>query len=156
MLSYARTAHEVVKDYVNFIVDDLIIAHNANFDVNFLYDLIESLKMNPFTNNFVDTLRLSRKIHKDLNNHKLDTLCEFYKVDRKEHRSLSDCIATYEVYKHFFNHLKETLKYLKKYTSKRKKWYKLYKIDYLNKKTHKCGLMYKWRPRRDSNPRPYA
>src|SRR5690554_4356551 len=113
MLSNARTAHEVIKDYVNFIADDIIIAHNANFDVNFLYDQIISLNRNPFRNDFIDTLRLSRIIHKDINNHKLDTLCEFYKVDRKEHRSLSDCISTYEVYKHLFNYISKNPELLK-------------------------------------------
>ncbi len=131
MLINARIADDVLADFTDFIADDILIAHNANFDVNFLYDLIDSLNMKPLSNDFVDTLRLSRKIHKEFDDHKLDTLCQFYKIDRKEHRSLSDCILTHEVYKHFFDYLKDYPDTLKR-VYKQSKSIDLTKIEAIN------------------------
>lgn len=105
MLRDARDSYDVASDFFSFIGNDVLIAHNANFDINFLYDLHADLELPPLTNDFVDTLRLSRKVHKNLKNHKLDTLCNFYNIDRVYHRSLSDCTSTYQVYIQLYNYL---------------------------------------------------
>lgn len=105
MLQNAREPLDVITDFFSFIGDDIIIAHNANFDINFLYDLHIELGLPPLENNFVDTLRLSRRIHRGFKNHKLDTLCQYYNVERNDHRSLSDCISTHQVYVNLYNHV---------------------------------------------------
>lgn len=105
MLRKARYSYDVAKDFFDFIGNDVLIAHNANFDINFLYDLHVELELEPLTNNFVDTLRLSRVVHKDLENHKLDTLCKHYNIERANHRSLSDCISTHQVYIQLYKYL---------------------------------------------------
>ena len=79
--------------------DDIIVGHNVNFDVNFLYDNFINVLNEPLTNNFVDTLRISRKLLPELEHHKLDNLIEYYDIKaRDKHRALNDCILTNEVY----------------------------------------------------------
>ncbi len=68
-------------DYVwtnvkEFIGDDIIIAHNASFDINFSYDEMIENVVEPIENNFVDTLRLSRLVFPKLKNHKLKSISQ--------------------------------------------------------------------------------
>ena len=53
----------------------------------------------PLTNDFVDTLRISRKLLPELEHHKLDNLTDYYGIKaRDKHRALNDCILTNDVY----------------------------------------------------------
>lgn len=104
MLSTARTIEEVLPDYLSFIGDNIVVGHNVNFDVNFIYDNSIEVLNKPFSNNFVDTLRISRKLLPDLKHHRLNDIIEHFKLgDRGLHRGLSDCNMTIEC----FNKLKE-------------------------------------------------
>lgn len=90
---------KVLTEYVNFTKDDIIVGHNINFDINFLYDNCIELLNQPYTNDFVDTLRLSRHINKELKSHRLDVLLDKYNINhRQSHRSLNDCMLTNELY----------------------------------------------------------
>ena len=43
MLSTAPTLNDVLPDVQNFIDKDIIVGHNVNFDINFLYDAFVAL-----------------------------------------------------------------------------------------------------------------
>ncbi len=87
-----------------FIQDDILIAHNANFDINFIYDEMFENNVAPLTNNFVDTLRLSRLAFPDFKNHKLKTLVNELNVESSTlHRAMNDVYATFEIYKEIHN-----------------------------------------------------
>lgn len=56
------------------------------------------------TNDYIDTLRLSRKILPILPHHRLDDLIEYFNLNtRNLHRALNDCILTNEVYLNLCN-----------------------------------------------------
>ena len=81
----------------HFIEDDILVGHNLiNFDLKFLnYHLNKKIK-----NRTVDTLELSReKLGKKVNNHKLNTLAEYFGVALPTHSARDDVMTTYEVYK---------------------------------------------------------
>ncbi|MBR6253041.1 MAG: 3'-5' exonuclease [Clostridia bacterium] len=91
---------DVLYDFRDFLEDDIILGHNVNFDVNFLYDNFEEVLDEPLTNDFVDTLKIARKHIKDLDHHKLDDLTDYYGIKvRNKHRALNDCDLTNKVYK---------------------------------------------------------
>ena len=99
MVYNAPELKEVLIKFREFLKDDIIVGHNVNFDVNFLYDNFINVLNEPLTNNFVDTLRISRKLLPELEHHKLDNLIEYYDIKaRDKHRALNDCILTNEVY----------------------------------------------------------
>ena len=99
MVYNAPELKEVLIKFMEFLKDDIIVGHNVNFDVNFLYDNFINVLNEPLTNNFVDTLRISRKLLPELEHHKLDNLIEYYDIKaRDKHRALNDCILTNEVY----------------------------------------------------------
>ena len=59
------------------------------------------------SNDYIDTLRISRKLLPELKHHKLDNLIDYCNLTkRNEHRALNDCVLTNEVYINLVNFLK--------------------------------------------------
>ncbi len=83
------------RELLSFIGDALqghtvICAHNAPFDIAFLTNALERLGYSG-TIKFIDTLSLSRKMIKGLNNYKQDTVAEYFGLKNKEaHRAVTD------------------------------------------------------------------
>ncbi len=97
-LTNAPEPLDAQQQFMDFLKDDIIVAHNANFDVNFLYDSMQRCGMKPLENNFVDTMRLAKCIRPNLNNYKLATLAKAYRIAQpKAHRALADCETTMAV-----------------------------------------------------------
>ena len=92
MVENADPIQNVLPRFLDFIGDTILIAHNANFDINFLYDNYEFHLNRPLSNDFVDTMRIFRKLHPELSHHRLQDLAEYYCEEyRDAHRSLNDC-----------------------------------------------------------------
>lgn len=88
-----------LESFLEFFENDIIIGHNVNFDIDFLYDSIKDNLGLYLSNDYIDTLRLSRKYLKELKHHKLDDLINYYNLEiRDKHRALNDCILTNQVY----------------------------------------------------------
>lgn len=104
LLRYAASLDNVIDEFIKFIGDDIVVGHNVSFDINFIYDNLLKLRGTYFTNDFVNTLRISKKINKKLRHHSLCDLALFYNIQpTDEHRSLADCVTTYNL----FNVLKQ-------------------------------------------------
>lgn len=85
---------EIKKDILNFIDNDIIIGHNTSFDLNFIRH-----KFNiELKNKYMDTVQFCRKLYPELDHHRLSDMVNLLKLTRNEHRSISDCIATKELY----------------------------------------------------------
>ncbi len=95
MLENACCEDEVLKRFKIFAEDFVIVGHNVNFDINFLYDASMSNFNEPLKNDFIDTMRIARKILKDLPHHRLSDLAKYYKITIEvAHRALEDCYIT--------------------------------------------------------------
>ena len=93
--------HEIVGDLMEFIGDAQIIAHNANFDRNFI-DFECGRCGHPITGEarWIDTLQLAQKRFPGMAN-SLDALCKRFKislVERTLHGALVDARLLAEVY----------------------------------------------------------
>lgn len=89
---------EVLQEFVDFAGDDIIVGHNVNFDINFIYDKCEKYLDKHVSNDFIDTMKIAKKLV-DTPNYKLGTLAEYFEVDYNgAHRGLKDVEITYEVY----------------------------------------------------------
>jgi DNA polymerase-3 subunit epsilon len=98
VLRHAPAIHDVLADYMDFIGNEVVVGHNVNFDINFLYDKYLSLTEKEFNNDFVDTLRLARFLLRDIQHHRLIDLVEYYQLgDDVEHRGLADAVAALKV-----------------------------------------------------------
>ncbi len=91
----------IVDDFLQFIGDDTLIAHNAEFDINFINAELKRIGRSPIEKNTViDTLILARRKHPGASN-SLDALCARYGIDksrRVKHGALIDSEILAEVY----------------------------------------------------------
>lgn len=88
----APGAVECLPKFMDFVGDDVIVGHNVNFDINFIYEGLLKCGYSPIRNNFVDTLRISRRIRPDLSHHRLSDLSVEYSIPQPiAHRALADC-----------------------------------------------------------------
>lgn len=101
MIDEAPFIDSVLPKYIDFIGNDIAIGHNVNFDINFLYDKSMEYMRVPFSNDYIDTMRLSRRIHPEFSHHRLSDLASRYRLDYSgAHRSLADCHITFECFRH--------------------------------------------------------
>lgn len=99
MLKDAPALDSVLPEYIKFLGESALVGHNVNFDINFLYDACVDLNLPPLKNDFIDTMRISRRMYKDWPNHRLDTLIsELDLPARYEHRAARDAIIAGEAY----------------------------------------------------------
>ena len=99
MVKDAPSIKDVLPLFADFIGEDILIGHNVNFDINFIYDNLLRYKFSPLINNYVDTLRLARRILPDLKHHRLKDLADYYNVDTDgNHRSMKDVEITKCIY----------------------------------------------------------
>ncbi len=107
MLEEGIEQEEALEGFVEFAGNDIIMGHNVNFDINFIYDKCESYLDYYLSNDFVDTMRIAKHVLPNVRNYKLGTLADYFDVDyRNAHRGLTDVEITYEVY----NKMKELAK----------------------------------------------
>ena len=99
MLLSGKDINIVLKEFKEFVGDNVIVAHNANFDINFLYDKC-ALYINEYLrNDFIDTMKVSKKLLPNLSNYKLSTISNYLGIDYSNaHRGLEDVKITYKVY----------------------------------------------------------
>lgn len=103
MVADAPKIRAVLPEFTKFVADDYILGHNVNFDINFIYDNLKKYFKKDFSNDFIDTMKLSR-IHCDLPSHRLKALAKHYNVSIKgHHRALVDCEITYKIYNYIKN-----------------------------------------------------
>ena len=97
MLKDAPTIDEVLPYFLEFIDDFILVGHNVNFDINFLYDFSLEAKEHHLRNDFVDTMRLARwYLLPELSSHKLEVIARHFSCENlsKAHRALRDCEVT--------------------------------------------------------------
>lgn len=92
---------QVADDFLNFILDDTLVIHNAAFDIGFLNAELERLgRPSIARDRVVDTLALARRKHPGGGN-RLDDLMNRYGIDssrRVKHGALLDAELLAEVY----------------------------------------------------------
>jgi DNA polymerase III epsilon subunit-like protein len=90
-----------LPDFLDFVGDDFVVGHNVLFDVRFI-----AASAGKFTNTYIDTMKIFRKLHPSLPHHRLLDMVDFYgKKNESAHRALSDCFATNDC----FNAMKDEI-----------------------------------------------
>jgi len=89
-----------LEELIAFIGNLPIIAHNASFDMGFLYALEYSSTINIPEYTVIDTVKLARKMITKTPDHKLTTLTNFLQLEHDAHDALGDCLATAAIYQY--------------------------------------------------------
>lgn len=100
MVKEAPDMEHALKDFISFIGDGILVGHNIKrFDLGFIQRDAVRYFGKQITNDYVDTLILSRKYLPDLYSHSLGSLADHYDVSYEgAHRALADCHINKQVY----------------------------------------------------------
>ncbi len=107
MVKDEKSIDDVLKDFINFIGDFPLVAHNGSFDLSFINVNLIKNGMDFLNNKNIDTVKLSRDYIPNLYNHKLTTIKNYFHLDFGSHRSLEDCMVTNYVYQYCLNESKK-------------------------------------------------
>ena len=100
MVDAADPINKHLPGFLNFIKDTVLVAHNAQFDLNFLNAECENCGLPVTKNHAIDTLQLSRIIFPEAERHKLDFLADFLEIDKgSSHRAMDDAITCMELFR---------------------------------------------------------
>ena len=108
MLEGQRPIETVLPEFLDFVGDDVLVAHNASFDTGFVRIKAEELGIEYRKNTILDTLELSRTLLKELKKHKLDVVAKHLGVSLEgHHRAVNDAEATAEIFLKLVDMLEE-------------------------------------------------
>lgn len=95
MLKDAPEVEDMLKDFAEWMGDDVLVAHNATFDIGFINQGFEKIGLEKVENPIIDTLELARFLLPQLKNHRLNTLCKHFNIElTQHHRAIYDAEAT--------------------------------------------------------------
>lgn len=86
-----------VKEFINWVGDLPMVAHNARFDISFINSAYRKYDLGVLKNTLIDTLGLSRYLESNYKYHNLATLVERYNIEwdeDKHHRASYDAKGT--------------------------------------------------------------
>ncbi|MGD9562004.1 MAG: PolC-type DNA polymerase III [Pyrinomonadaceae bacterium] len=108
MVSGAPAFGEVAPDFLEFVGDSVLVAHNIGFDMHFLnYEVGRVYDGYSVWNSSLCTVQLSRGLLPDIENHKLKTVANYFAVELvNHHRAGEDAKATAKVFIHLLDDLK--------------------------------------------------
>ncbi|TWT04568.1 PolC-type DNA polymerase III [Planomicrobium sp. CPCC 101079] len=94
MVKNAPEVEEVIRKYHEWAGDHIMVAHNASFDMGFLYVAYKKYGIDQ-KHATIDTLELARMLHPELKNHRLNTLAKKFGIElTQHHRAIYDTEAT--------------------------------------------------------------
>lgn len=121
MIKNAPKLCEVLPKFLNFVGDDILVGHNANADIDFIYDNAVQLLNVPLTNDYIDTHTLSKKLHPELQHHRLNDMTKHFSINVDNScRGLADCYAVFYVYNALRSEYENRQANIKKYTLNKK------------------------------------
>lgn len=95
MLVDAPELETVIQKFHDWVDDDILVAHNASFDMGFINAAFRRFGMKDATNPVIDTLELARFLYPEFKNHRLNTLCKKFDIELvSHHRAIYDAEAT--------------------------------------------------------------
>lgn len=108
MLRHARRIEQVLPDFLTFIGDSVILGQNVRFDIRFIRENCRKLGLTEFSNDYLDTLRISRMLFKEYHHHTLaDQVARFGIGESVEHRALADAEQTLRCYEYMMRYAEE-------------------------------------------------
>ena len=93
MLAGAPTLKEILPEFRNFVGDRVLVAHNADFDANFIRRACDELGIQ-WDMTYVDTLTISQCLMPDMGRFSLDVVAKkFDMADFNHHRAGDDALV---------------------------------------------------------------
>lgn len=107
MVRDAETIEQVLPKFLEFVGDDVLVAHNANFDVGFIRNFAKKQGLK-FENTYIDTLGIARDMFPDYKKYKLGIIAENLNIRVDvAHRALDDVKTLVKVFEVMLRNIKE-------------------------------------------------
>jgi DNA polymerase-3 subunit alpha (Gram-positive type) len=109
MVRSAPEFHEVADEFLEFVGDSVLVAHNAQFDIRFInHEIGKVFDGYRLGNPHLCTVQLSRKLLPNIDNHRLHTVADYYSITIKNrHRAGDDALATAKIFVEFLQRFAE-------------------------------------------------
>ena len=99
LLNETNDLPSVLERFWDFVGHSPVVGHNLRFDRSFLEKASEQAAIAVPRISYWDTLTLARRRIRDVPDHRLSTLADYFEVEHPvEHRALADCLTTFQVY----------------------------------------------------------
>lgn len=94
MVKDKPTLDVVLPQFNDFVGDYILVGHNIHcFDMKFIWKAAEETFGQTISNDYIDTLPMSRKRLPQLAHHRLVDIAAYYDIDTSgAHRALQDCV----------------------------------------------------------------
>lgn len=115
MLQGHPLIQDVLPKYMEFLGDDYVfVAHNVEFDKEFINESLLRAQMNKMNSPYLCTINLARHVHPNLARYNLGNLAQLFNVDLPQaHRAIHDARATAQLFVKFMKVLQDGgLKYI--------------------------------------------
>ncbi len=81
------------EEVENYLQGEMVIAHNASFDVSVLRACLETYGIRFPDFDYLCTVQISRNIWPNMPNHKLNTMAHLFNIPLRHHDALEDTLA---------------------------------------------------------------
>ena len=107
MVLEAPTIDVILPQFLKFVGDSVLVAHNASFDTGFIKKFAKDLGI-VASHTVVDTMTLGHILCPELGKFTLDRICKHLGIKLEHHhRAVDDAAATAEIFMRFISMLKE-------------------------------------------------
>jgi DNA polymerase III epsilon subunit family exonuclease len=109
MVREAPLFADIAHEWLDFVDEAVLVAHNAQFDVRFLnHEIARVYPGRRMINTHLCTVKLSRRIFPGLLNYRLHTVAEHFTIPiLNRHRAADDALATAEIFIRMLARLRE-------------------------------------------------
>lgn len=94
MVADAPGFADALPAFIAFVGDMPVVGHNVRFDLRFVQTYARACFHDFVPAATFDTVPLARKKLKNLPNHKLETIKQYFSIDLPSHNALDDCRVT--------------------------------------------------------------
>ncbi len=95
---------DVIDEILEFIGDDIIVAHNTSFDVPFMNSVLKRLDKDPLSNKVICTNVMTKHLIPEILNSNLNYMSRLFNIEHsKAHRAYDDALATAKLLIIFLN-----------------------------------------------------
>ncbi|NCP72114.1 3'-5' exonuclease [archaeon] len=102
MVKEKPTIQEVLPNFIDFIKKDILVAHNAIFDIGFINHNLNLHLNQTLENKNICTMNLAKKIISTMPSYRLSSLCNYFDIKNEyAHRAMSDVYATTKLFTKF-------------------------------------------------------
>ena len=90
---------QALPQFLNFINNSVLIAHNASFDMAFFDHELLCLNLQPITNHVIDTITLAKNTLQSMRSYSLENLAKDLSIKiNRFHRALNDAKVCKEIF----------------------------------------------------------